>query len=98
MSGRHDPNTVIPVVDKGILLDKSLERKMLSLLTNVPEKTKPRWLFSAIKTQDGIPKFNVMPDSYIDKDAQNSDTIVVYGYSNVVQKPTPSITTPAPTR
>lgn len=97
MSDRYDPNTVVPVVEKGILLDKSLERKMLSLLTDVPEKTKPRWLLSAIKTTNEIPKFNVMPDSYIDKEANNSDTIVLYGYSNVVQKPAPSITSPAPT-
>ena len=94
---RSSPTTVIPVVGKGILLDKSLERKMLSLLTDVPEKTKPRWLLSAIKTNNEIPKFNVMSDSYIDKDAQNSNTIAVYGYSNVVQKQAPSITTPAPT-
>lgn len=85
--------TLIPITSQGILLDQVLEQKIRNLLTVNPKSEKIRWRFSAIKSVGKPPKFNVTEAAFEDKEAKNSETLSVYGYSHTIEKMAPSITT-----
>jgi len=85
--------TLIPITPHGILLDQVLENKITNLLTVNPKTEKIRWRFSAIKSAGAPPKFSVTQGAFEDNDAKKSETLSVYGYSHVIEKMAPSITT-----